>query len=120
MTEEQQGHEQVIKWAAALEAAGGDEALLLELIGVFLEEAKSQMADIRRSIDARDAPLLRRAAHTLKGSLRIFESAVASGLAFQLEEMGRIAAFDTAPPVLAKLEPQMELVCREMKAHLGQ
>jgi HPt (histidine-containing phosphotransfer) domain-containing protein len=120
MTEEQTSHEELINWSAALEAAGGDEALLLELVGVFLEEATTLMADIRRSIDQRDAVLLRRSAHTLKGSLRIFDSAVASGLAFQLEEMGRTSAFDGAPPVLAELKPQMELVVGAMQARLGQ
>ena len=119
MTEERTGQEELINWSAALEAAGDDEALLLDLVGVFLEEATTLMADIGRSIAQRDAVLLRRAAHTLKGSLRIFDSAVASDLAFQLEEMGKNSAFDDAPPVFTKLEPQMELVVGAMKARLG-
>ena len=119
MTDEQNGSEGLINWPAALEAAAGDEDLLLDLVGVFLDEAATLLADIRRAIAAQDAVLLRRAAHTLKGSLRIFESTVASGLAFQLEEMGKNAAFADAPGVLAKLEPQMELVIAAMKARLG-
>ncbi|NLF71549.1 MAG: Hpt domain-containing protein [Candidatus Anammoximicrobium sp.] len=120
MTEEQTGHEGLINWSAALGAAGDDEALLLDLVRVFLEEATTLMADIRRSISQRDAVLLRRSAHTLKGSLRIFDSAVASDLAFQLEEMGKNSAFDNAPSVLADLEPQMERVVGVMKARLAQ
>ncbi len=120
MCEQATGHEELIDWSAALDAAGGDEALLLDLVGVFLDEATTLMADIRRSIDQRDAVLLRRSAHTLKGSLRIFQSAVASGLAFQLEEMGKDSVFDDAPRVLADLKPQMDLVLGAMKARLGQ
>jgi len=120
MTEQQTAHEELINWSTALEHAGGDAALLLELVGVFLDEATTLMVDIGRSIDQRDAVLLRRSAHTLKGSLRIFDSAVASRLAFQLEEMGKASAFDDAPRVLADLKPQMELVVGAMKARLGQ
>lgn len=120
MTEEQAGPEGLINWSAALEYAGGDEAFLPVLIETFLdEEAPKTMSEIRRAIDQRDAKQLRISAHRLKGSLRIFGSKVASDLAFQLEEMGKNDALGEAAPVLARLEPQMELVIVAMKARLG-
>ena len=79
-----------VNWTAALEAAAGDESLLAELVEMFANtEAPSLIADIDRSITALDPVLLQRAAHTLKGSLRIFESQDASELCLQLETLGK-------------------------------
>lgn len=78
-----------VNWAAALEATDGDEELLLEIVKVFIDEAPSAMSGIRRAIDQRDAKLLRRSAHTLKGSLRIFECSEAATRAWQIEQIGK-------------------------------
>ena len=65
----------VLNWERALENADGSEELLLELLDVFLETYPEMMRQIRAAIDARDAPALRRTAHSHKGSTRIFAAA---------------------------------------------
>jgi len=72
-----------------LEATDGDEELLLDIVKVFIDEAPSVMSGIRQGIDERDTQLLRRSAHTLKGSLRIFECSEAGQQAWQIEEIGK-------------------------------
>jgi len=111
MTEDARCHEGLIDWPAALESAGGDTALMLELIGVFLEEATNQMATIRRSIDQRDIESLHRAAHTLKGSLLLFPTKVASSLAQELESSLREIA-DT----LKEIEAQTKVLPEDRRA----
>jgi HPt (histidine-containing phosphotransfer) domain-containing protein len=110
---------ELINWSAALEATGDDEQLLVELIHVFLEEAPSLMTDIRRSIDQGDTELLRRAAHTLKGSLRIFETEHASNCAFQLEQTGKSGELSNATQDLAQLESAMEPVVAALRERVG-
>jgi len=111
MTEDARCDDAVIDWPAALESAGGDKALMLELVGVFLEEATTQMATIRRSIEQRDIELLHRAAHTLKGSLRIFPTKVASSLAQELESSVR-----EIPDTLKKIDKQTETLPEDRRA----
>lgn len=107
----------VVNWTAALEATGGDESLLAEVVVLFLKEASTLLVTLQRSIDEKDAVLLRRSAHTLKGSLRIFESARAIDLAAQMEQIGKDEQFHLAPALLKQLQPEMGMVIAELKRH---
>ncbi|MBM3803239.1 MAG: response regulator [Acidimicrobiia bacterium] len=50
---------------------GGDEALTQELAGLFLDDAPSLLEKIRQAVVARDSQSLERAAHALRGCLKI-------------------------------------------------
>ena len=78
----------VLDWERALENTDGSEELLLELAGVFLEECPKMMRQIKAAIDERDAPGLQLAAHSLKGSVRIFAASAATDAALALENIG--------------------------------
>jgi HPt (histidine-containing phosphotransfer) domain-containing protein len=73
----------------------GEPELRLELAGIFLEDYPRQLSTIRQLIDDRNAPDLRREAHTLKGSAGVFRDQAAFGAAFQMEMFGRDAAWDS-------------------------
>jgi len=75
--------------AVALERLGGDEELLREIAGLFLEDTQELVEEIRRAAYARDAAALQRAAHTLKGSVGNFGAEGTFEAAYQLEKMGR-------------------------------
>jgi HPt (histidine-containing phosphotransfer) domain-containing protein len=109
--------EAVINWTAALEATGDDPSLLGELVTLFLDESVTLLRDIRHAIDEKDAGLVRRHSHTLKGSLRIFYSQLASDYAAQMEQLGKDDQLDQAPALFEKLEPQMNLVIEELKRY---
>jgi HPt (histidine-containing phosphotransfer) domain-containing protein len=74
----------------------GEPELRKELAGLFLEDYTRQLSDIRRLITDRNAPDLRREAHTLKGSAGVFRDQAAFGAAFQMEMVGHNAAWDSA------------------------
>jgi HPt (histidine-containing phosphotransfer) domain-containing protein len=143
MTEQQTSSEQVIDWAVALENAGGDEALLLDLVGPFVEEAQERLSEIHRALKTQDYALLNRAAHTLKSLLRTFGASSVMLVAQELEDHfvklaedrraidkgtkdpgvitpARIAAaFADAPRMVADFEPQVQRVIAAVKAHQG-
>ncbi len=108
-------NEQVINWPAALEGAANDKDLLDELVTLFLDESQKNLSDIRKALDEGNAELLKRAAHTLKGSLRIFQSFKAQDLAFQLEKKGENNSMESADSLLAQLLDQMKLVRAELE-----
>src|SRR5262249_53535707 len=54
---------------AGLKAVDGDAALLVGIAQAFLEESPKLISEIEGAIARDDAPLLHRAAHTIKGGL---------------------------------------------------
>lgn len=86
----------LLDWTRALQNADGDEELLIELAGVFIDECPEMMRQLRVAIDSRNAPELQRAAHSLKGSAHIFAASAATEAALRLEVMGAEANFKDA------------------------
>jgi two-component system sensor histidine kinase/response regulator len=72
-----------------LERTGANEETLKEIVELFVTESAKLMKRIRDAITNDDASELQRAAHTLKGSVRIFGAERAAEAALGLENMGR-------------------------------
>ena len=69
------------------ESTGED--FIVELIDAFLEDAVTQMNDMKSAIATNDAELFRRAAHSLKSNAATFGATDLQALARELEMMGR-------------------------------
>jgi HPt (histidine-containing phosphotransfer) domain-containing protein len=78
-----------IDWGAAVAQLDGNEALLQEMVPLFLEECPKLMARIRSAMTQGDMAELRRAAHTLKSSADVFAAKPLVDVALRLETMGR-------------------------------
>ena len=102
--------------SVALERVGGDEDLLREIAGLFLEDYPNLMTQIQQAVGNSDALALERAAHSLKGSLSNFGSDAAYQAAFDLEQLGRFKTLDKAVKALAHLEDVMNHVRPELEA----
>ena len=92
---------------ALRETVGGDEELIAELAGLFVEDAPSQLEDIRGAILQGDTGALNEAAHKLKGAVANFGAAVAQELAYTLEKMGREGHLVAASATFEALEREM-------------
>jgi PAS domain S-box-containing protein len=66
----------------------GDEELLRQMLEVFLEDAPNQLASIREALSANDAPLVRRAGHTLKGASSNVGASRLREIGFTIEKAG--------------------------------
>lgn len=102
----------VVDWSKALRAAGGDPALLRAIAEAFLTDGPCEMAAIRRAVVRQDAALLRRASHTLKGSIEYFGASRAFELAFELEQRAKDNDLSLAARILPELESEMDRVLR--------
>ena len=89
--------------AVALERLGGDEELLREVAGLFLDEYPMLMNEIRTAAASRDADALQRAAHSMKGSVSNFGADGVYQAAFLLEKKGRAGDFDSLGPCIDRL-----------------
>jgi len=77
------GAEGPVDLAVALRWLGGDQALLRELVGIFVDDGPRRLEALREAMKAADVQQLEQVAHSLKGSAanlgaaRLQESALA-------------------------------------------
>ena len=93
--------------AAFLEGLGNDTTLAKRLIDLFLQDSGKLVDDINAAIQERDGERLRRAAHTLKGSVSNFPAGAARDTAARMEVIGFDGDFDAAQEVFPLLEKEI-------------
>ncbi len=110
----------VIDWKMALQSAGGDEALLADLLTAFLQECPAMMEQSLAAYRRGDAATLRRAAHTLKGSLRYLGAGAAAQLASELESAAQHAELALVVKLLPRLESEVGPLLADVRRYLSQ
>jgi HPt (histidine-containing phosphotransfer) domain-containing protein len=89
--------------AQALEFVGGDARLLRELAQLFLDSYPAELAAVRLACARNDLRALGRAAHAMKGSIRIFDAS-AFEAALRVETLARAGDADQVAAACAGLE----------------
>jgi CheY-like chemotaxis protein len=111
----------VILWdmGKTLEALGGDEKLLHEVIEIFLEEVPKHMASLRQAIAQSNARAIEQVAHTLKGELGYLGISGVSRKARELEEIGQKSDLRPAASIYAGFEAELSEVLTSMRRMIG-
>ena len=104
-----------LDWDSALECVGDDDELLAKVIGGFLGQHPSLIAELRTALQAGDLPVVRRVAHTIAGSLRSFDGARVVTLAEALEDRCREGAPVPVAVAWDVLEPELDAVVGELR-----
>ena len=73
------------------------------------------LADIRAAINLTNRELLQRAAHSLKGLIKNFDSGEAAATAGRLEAMGRDGALEGATEQLVRLEHEVQQLTQALR-----
>jgi PAS domain S-box-containing protein len=94
--------------APLLKSFGGDKAALRRLVGLFVENTPSLLESIRRGARDRNTTALHQAAHTLKGSLTLFDDVDLRRAAVDLERHARTGDADKAVAVASRLVGLLE------------
>ncbi len=92
-----------------------DPAFLRELIDMFLQDIPDRIAELEQALAAQDAPLLTRAAHTIKGSSSNFGAAALVAVALAMEHQGKAGDFAGATTTLPALRAEFALVGDALK-----
>ncbi len=93
---------------AALARVEGDEELLDEIVGLFLDDCPNMIKQIKVSVKSGDSQSLQRSAHTLKGAVGNLGAKNAQQLSLKLEMMGKDGDISKADVVYAELEKEMD------------
>jgi HPt (histidine-containing phosphotransfer) domain-containing protein len=107
-----------LDWSEALRGVQEDHALLKAIVEAILDEAPRLLTAMRQAITASDTAALRRAAHTLKGSIGHFGETDAFEHACRLEMMGEEGSLGNAEETLAALEREMEWVVQALSEYV--
>ena len=102
---------------AALAMLDGDTELFSELVGLFTTESVQLLNQIHESIAARDAKLLERSAHSLKGSAAAFSAEPSRAVAQRLEGMGARGEFGGADVIAAELQEQVTQLTKALSEY---
>ncbi len=107
--------ETVFDMAGMLKRINGDEGLLKEIAGIFIDDAFSEyLSPIKMAIGNRNSDALGKISHKLKGSaLNVGGKATASA-ALQLEKMGRENSWDGVNDVYANLEKNVKQLVEQL------
>jgi CheY-like chemotaxis protein len=114
--EEPTGLKKCVVWAEALRHVRGDEELLREVAAIFLAEWPGWRAALHEGLRGRDAELLGRTAHTVKGSLGAFAAPAAHAAAEQVEVAAAVGRWDDAAAALDTLETEMQVLLPPLTA----
>jgi CheY-like chemotaxis protein len=87
-----------------LELVGGEEDLIGEIVGIFLEDSTGLLGRIRSGLDAGNPEAVERAAHQLKGASANFRAPQVSEPALRIEEGARAGDLEAASEHYPALE----------------
>jgi len=102
-----------------LERLGGDEAILVEVVKVFLEDAPGQIDALNAAGQAGDVAALRRIAHTLKGAAGTICATALHLAALTLEQAVDRGDLDAAREMIMPVRDRYAEVERAMSGWLG-
>lgn len=102
----------VLDRSALLDRVEGDMELLGDIIGLFKDDSARQIAAIREAIGKKEADLMKRAAHTLKGTCGNLGAPDAAATALELEKLAAVRDFAGAKSKLRSLEAQIEQLAK--------
>jgi len=94
---------------------GHDEALLSEVIRLFLEDCPERLIAIKAAVDARDAVQIRATAHCLKGTAGNISAAALYDAARALERMGDEERLEGADAAWRRLSTEATIVMHTLR-----
>ena len=98
------------------ERLDGDRELLQVLLDAYRTETPALLAEIQTGITTRQALLVERAAHSLKGSTSVFSAPRALSVATTLEQVGRSGNFEDAAAAYQQMLTAVADLLRTLEA----
>ncbi len=108
----------VLDRALVLERLGGDEDILVMMLGILCDDAVATCDELDAALASGDLAVLRRVAHTLKGSLASVSDEEGAALAYQLELQAKSGAVVDGAAQVKVLQARLRDVVAVLAANL--
>jgi HPt (histidine-containing phosphotransfer) domain-containing protein len=97
------------------DSAGGDRALMLELVSLYLEDSDAKMPRLFSAAEAAELHRMGRVAHGLKGSSAVLGCEQAAEAFRLVEDMGRVGAEDGLDDALEAARCAWQQACEQLR-----
>ena len=114
------GSDLLIDWTAARAAVNGDSVILDAVIEAVLEEGPALLIQLRQAIDESNAAVVHRSAHTIKGTMRTFNSKPVTKLAEQIESLGASGKLNGVADLYSQLTVVLNQALDEIRESLSE
>lgn len=111
---------EILDWDRAIHQSEIGVDALREMGTIFLEETPKLLKECQDSLESGDAPSLRRAAHTIKGSAAVFAADQVAAAALRLELLAKAGHLDQAPEACSELERELDRLMPLLIRHIDQ
>jgi PAS domain S-box-containing protein len=101
------------------EVAGAANDFVTTIIDQYLTDSSSLIARLNEAVVRRDAPALRLATHSLRGSSGTVGATRMAGICEELERLARNTTFDGAAPLVAALDDEFRRVRHALRVEQG-
>jgi two-component system, sensor histidine kinase and response regulator len=93
-----------------LSRLAGDEELLSDMVGFFVEDAPRLLAELQAAVAAQDAEAIQTTAHAIKGSLLGCGGVRAGHTAQRVEDVAAAGELDAAAPLVEVLSSEIDML----------
>lgn len=111
--------EWTLNWEEALLAVDGNQELLCDVLEELVKEWPRLLAELNRAATVADIVPLKRAAHTIRGSLQLFGHSDAVRLAEQIEAIAQSGDATAIVERMAPFDQQVHCILSEIKRWLN-
>jgi HPt (histidine-containing phosphotransfer) domain-containing protein len=99
-----------------VEACGGEREIVLQMVDFFLHSAENLHKEMESGLAAKDFATVRRAAHSLKSSSRMFSAETLSSLCAETEELATKREGDALALLLPPIRAELKWLASELPA----
>ena len=99
---------QPVDLSVAMRYLGGDRRLLLELVGIFLDDGPKRLDSLRVAMSASDNRQIEQVAHSLRGSAAILGATDLQSAAVALEDAAHDGHAEHGPQMIARIARELE------------
>jgi HPt (histidine-containing phosphotransfer) domain-containing protein len=101
-------HPAPVDLAVAMRWLGGDRRLLLELVGIFMDDSPKRLDSLRVAMSASDIPQVEQLAHNLKGAAAILGAGDLQSAALALEDAAHEGRPENGSQMVARIAGELD------------